>query len=489
MFWEPVEDPVEIRSMLQKTLPQAASLALSDTGATRVLSTTSSTLPRRTRTHHGGVTELRDSENNIEQQQMIYVTKCICLVCQLPVIDLCEKLLNALYKAIVRGTEEGFGASQISPESYIHWLLWAIPVPLPGKVLRVCHEDPSFGVDMIFQRPDEELELPLFDFNLHEALQTLGVETFLRLFGAVLLEQRVLLLSKSVQRLILVAESLAALLAPFRWQNVYVPILPYAQVMFLEAPLPYIMGLQCQKIVPEDLGLSCSICIADLDRGVLELPDELPLLPERGNLAQEIWLALENFENQKHVMMQDDSGISSGHPIGGLKRSSRSFDEESLATLLAGSEAFTKISAIAKGCGVTVDSLEHGLKSKCSLSNRAYFSYHLLNNRLRETFFAWFCRLFSGYHQYLLPNSTEKFDKASFLCDQPQPNLPFLAAFLETQMMQSFIDSSILRNEYPDSNIKLFDLRLKQINGPALEMSLQSLAHEFWSSTSEFYLI
>ena len=40
------------------------------------------------------------------------------------------------------------------------------------------------------------------------------------------------------------ANCLAALLFPFSWPHVFVPILPASQRGFLDAPVPYIMGLR-----------------------------------------------------------------------------------------------------------------------------------------------------------------------------------------------------------------------------------------------------
>lgn len=41
----------------------------------------------------------------------------------------------------------------------------------------------------------------------------------------------------------LVAEGVSTLLFPFSWQHVYVPILPASLLNFLDAPVPYVMGL------------------------------------------------------------------------------------------------------------------------------------------------------------------------------------------------------------------------------------------------------
>ena len=41
----------------------------------------------------------------------------------------------------------------------------------------------------------------------------------------------------------LVAEGISTLLFPFSWQHVYVPILPASMMHFLDAPVPFVMGL------------------------------------------------------------------------------------------------------------------------------------------------------------------------------------------------------------------------------------------------------
>lgn len=46
------------------------------------------------------------------------------------------------------------------------------------------------------------------------------------------------------ERLMLVAEGITSLIFPFTWQHVYVPILPASMLHFLDAPVPFIMGLQ-----------------------------------------------------------------------------------------------------------------------------------------------------------------------------------------------------------------------------------------------------
>lgn len=68
------------------------------------------------------------------------------------------------------------------------------------------------------------------------------------------------LLLPDFQQLMTVAEGITTLLFPFQWQHVYVPILPASLLHFLDAPVPYLMGLQSKE---------------GTDRSKLELPQEV----------------------------------------------------------------------------------------------------------------------------------------------------------------------------------------------------------------------
>ena len=55
---------------------------------------------------------------------------------------------------------------------------------------------------------------------------------------------RILMLGSTGSQLVAVGEALCRLLAPLRWQHVYVPLLPYHLTELLQAPTPYLMGVQ-----------------------------------------------------------------------------------------------------------------------------------------------------------------------------------------------------------------------------------------------------
>lgn len=57
----------------------------------------------------------------------------------------------------------------------------------------------------------------------------------------------------------LVAETLNYLLFPFTWPHVYVPILPTSLKHFLDAPVPFIMGISRNT----SLNFSNEVCVVD----------------------------------------------------------------------------------------------------------------------------------------------------------------------------------------------------------------------------------
>jgi hypothetical protein len=85
----------------------------------------------------------------------------------------------------------------------------------------------------------------------------------------------------------LVTESMCTLLYPFAWQHVYVPILPPNLENFLDAPVPYVMGL-LRRTHDIELSKKGSVCIVDIDNGELDLPEELPEFPYERELIDEI---------------------------------------------------------------------------------------------------------------------------------------------------------------------------------------------------------
>ncbi|XP_045729627.2 DENN domain-containing protein 5B isoform X4 [Mirounga angustirostris] len=425
----------------------------------------------------------------------LYVSKSICLITPLPFMQACKKFLIQLYKAVT---------SQQPPplplESYIHNILYEVPLPPPGRSLKF------YGVyePVICQRPGPS-ELPLSDYPLREAFELLGLENLVQVFTCVLLEMQILLYSQDYQRLMTVAEGITTLLFPFQWQHVYVPILPASLLHFLDAPVPYLMGLQSKEGTDRsklELPQEANLCFVDIDNHFIELPEEFPQFPNKVDFIQELSEVLLQFEippegslhcsesatKLKNLVLKD--------LVNDKKNGNVSSNNISMYELLKGNETIARLQALAKRTGVTVEKMdlsatlsekEKDLKLQCE---EAELRDYQLNVQLREVFANRFTQMFADYEAFVIQTAQDmeswltnreqmqNFDKASFLSDQPEPYLPFLSRFIETQMFATFIDNKIMSQwEEKDSLLRVFDsriekMRLYNVRAPTLRTSI-----------------
>uniref|UniRef100_A0A8C6T0B6 DENN/MADD domain containing 5A n=1 Tax=Neogobius melanostomus TaxID=47308 RepID=A0A8C6T0B6_9GOBI len=407
----------------------------------------------------------------------LFVSKCICLITPMAFAQACRKVLEQLYQAV--------SSPQPPPlplESYVFNILYEVPLPPSGRSLKFSG---VYG-PVVCQRPST-CELPLFDFAIGEMFELLGVENVLQLFTCALLEMQILLYSQHYQRLMSVAESITALMFPFQWQHVYVPILPASLLHFLDAPVPYLMGLHSNgqdDRTKLELPQEANLCFVDIDNHFIELPEELPQFPNKLEFIQEISEVLMSFG----ISPEGRPHSSDSQP---QYRSFRSVDmvtdkrNGNLASplnsyLLRENETIARLQALVKRTGVSLEKVRNSSLGKIDARaqcDEEELKMHQLNIHVREVFANRFTQMFADYEVFVIQPSQDKeswftnrdqmqnFDKASFLSDQPEPYLPFLSRFLETQMFASFIDIKILchDDEEKEHTLRVFDSRVDKI--------------------------
>ncbi|CAN0428315.1 unnamed protein product, partial [Ascophyllum nodosum] len=112
-------------------------------------------------------------------------------------------------------------------------------VPDPGQELVAC--------GLRFVRPVDE-HLSLNDVPVTPLLVRLGPRNFLRLWSAILCERRVLLVAEDVRTLSACVHAASAILYPFAWQHVYVPLLPTSMLAYVSAPMPFVIGVRYSQL-------------------------------------------------------------------------------------------------------------------------------------------------------------------------------------------------------------------------------------------------
>ncbi|XP_050251956.1 uncharacterized protein LOC126698629 isoform X1 [Quercus robur] len=134
--------------------------------------------------------------------------------------------------------------------------------------------------------------------------RALSLESVLSLVAGVLLEKQVLVVCPNLGVLSAVVLSLVPLIRPFQWQSLLLPVLPGRMLDFLDAPVPYIVGIQYK---PVDLKMKASNVVH-----VNVLKDEvkmchLPALPRHKELVSEL--------GPIHARLSRESSIAKRHPV------------------------------------------------------------------------------------------------------------------------------------------------------------------------------
>jgi hypothetical protein len=104
-------------------------------------------------------------------------------------------------------------------------------------------------------------------------LRCLGVPNTLRLLSALLSDRRILLVSTSPTRLTNCARSALSILAQgqLQWQHLFIPVLPPHLFQYLQAPMPYLVGMLASNMSKlnymQELG---EMLLINLDQNALE---------------------------------------------------------------------------------------------------------------------------------------------------------------------------------------------------------------------------
>ena len=127
--------------------------------------------------------------------------------------------------------------------------------------------------------------------DLYALFRCLTIPNIITLFEYALLESRIILLSSHTAMLQLACGALTSLLYPLKWAGVLIPVLPARLIQALEAPCPYIAGVErrYEKLeLPDD-----DFCLVDLDANTIEStapPMTLPR-PQRRKLQSLLQVA------------------------------------------------------------------------------------------------------------------------------------------------------------------------------------------------------
>lgn len=234
--------------------------------------------------------ELSGDDDDIDDDRLdyeLYATKSICILSRWPFFDCFENFLIFLHRLVFNPKQFDQDQNQrncIPIEHYISHFLLDVSFPTPQRPTVLVQLMPGCDETVTISQPSSALPLPMTGASYTQLLMILGVENTMSILLFGLSEQKILLHSLHPFKLTGVAEAITAMLFPFHWQCPFVPLCPLDLYGILNAPLPFIVGIDSRCfdtfMPPEDI-----ICV-DLDTKGIYLSEmkknlNLRILPKR----------------------------------------------------------------------------------------------------------------------------------------------------------------------------------------------------------------
>ncbi|CAG9324793.1 unnamed protein product [Blepharisma stoltei] len=214
----------------------------------------------------------------------VYMPKAICLISHWPFIDQYKEILKEIYRLTISTYE-------LPIERVICNLIQEIPLPDQG----ITVVEYTIGNKTLqFSRPPPKY-LPYFPGSCLEYLfRSLSIDSIIDVWSCILSERKILLISRQKSILTYAAMGLECLIFPFKWEQVFIPILPASLKNYIETIFPYIIGVS-PSILTSEVEIPYDAVRVYLDEGRIDSKEEFPRLPEK--LRRQLYNSLMNCAN------------------------------------------------------------------------------------------------------------------------------------------------------------------------------------------------
>lgn len=132
----------------------------------------------------------------------------------------------------------------------------------------------------LFARDEAANELPgSRSTDLYALFRCLSLENVVAVFEYAMSESRIIFASSHTAMLHLACHALASLLYPLKWASVFIPVLPARLLQALDAPCPYIIGIEKRYeniVLPDD-----DYVLVDLDKDTIDATAQPVRLPRQ----------------------------------------------------------------------------------------------------------------------------------------------------------------------------------------------------------------
>ena len=202
-----------------------------------------------------------------------YYEKAICILSKYPFYYNCLLFLKEIYNIIYPKS-----SGKIPIERAVCTFVDSLYIQSYDKLLRFNINDK----DIDFYRVANYGKF--WDTNdkyIDTLFRLLSYEQIITAWKGLLLERKLILLCNSKAALSQIAHALINLIFPFKWIHVYVPILPEKLKLFLDSPVPYIIGISFNIEISE---IPNDCLILNVNKNCFEnYKEKIPPLPPKLN--------------------------------------------------------------------------------------------------------------------------------------------------------------------------------------------------------------
>ncbi|KAJ3426391.1 c-myc promoter binding protein [Anaeramoeba flamelloides] len=187
-----------------------------------------------------------------------------------------HKTFMEILKKFIGNLKEGWKFNQKLALNFAS-LLEKVDIPKPHLIPKpLTWKKIHFGS---FPSLPKEKDLPLADVDFRLLFSTLSLENIVLIWTSLLLEKKLLFISRSLEYLTPCIHALQHLIYPFNWPYPFIPILPLSFTEVFESPVPYLIG--CLSSVLEIEFPQNDEIIIDLDSNHIISKEPILSLPNR----------------------------------------------------------------------------------------------------------------------------------------------------------------------------------------------------------------
>ena len=234
-----------------------------------------------------------DDNKNIKNKKYYFIPKAICILSKFPFYHNCRLFLKQLYR--IQTSSKSLIPLERAISSFVNTLYIQsnqITQFIINEEKLNFYRIPNYGE--LWDTKNTYLEV-LF--------HVLSFNQIIIAWQGLLLEKKLFLLCSSKATLSCVAHALINLLFPFKWVHVYVPILPEKLKLFIDSPVPLIIGIS----FPVDLNdFPSDALILNINKNKFEnYVNPVPKL--RGKLQAVLEKKLRNLKEEYNFINTKDS--------------------------------------------------------------------------------------------------------------------------------------------------------------------------------------